>query len=70
MKRAVDKVYRLLWIKTYSPTAYDHIVRAGNGFTLNWDLPEHGRKEIWGMTRVADFLGSAEHSPRQEPRSA
>jgi hypothetical protein len=58
MKRAVDKVYALLWIRTHSPTVYEHVVEAGRQYTANWDLPEHSKKEIEGMTKLAEYLGT------------
>ena len=57
MKQAVDKVYALLWIRTYTPVAWESVVRAGERYTHAWDMPEQSRKEIEGMGKLADFLG-------------
>jgi hypothetical protein len=58
VKRAVDKVYALLWIRTNAPTVYEQVVMAGNRYAWNWDLPEHSKAEIEGMTKLADLLGT------------
>jgi hypothetical protein len=58
MKRAVDKLYALLWIRTHCPQAYPAILEAGSRYTLRWDLPEKSKEEIEAATRLAEFLGS------------
>lgn len=40
MKRAVNKVYRLLWLKTHQPEAYATDLALGNKYTAAWDDPE------------------------------
>lgn len=59
MKRAVDKIYALLWVRTYSPKTYREVVKAGNRYTLNWDLPERSKEEIEKITRLAELLGGS-----------
>ena len=58
MKRAVDKLYALLWIRTHYPDVYEPAVRAGNRYTVGWDLPEKNIEEIETITRLAELLGS------------
>jgi hypothetical protein len=62
MKRAVDKLYALLWIRMYCPDVYEHVVRAGSHYTQTWNLPEHARAEIESMTRFAELLGNSKPS--------
>lgn len=57
MKRAVDKLYALLWIRVHSPEVYEAVVKMGTRYTLGWDLPEKSREEIEAATRLAAFLG-------------
>lgn len=57
MKRAVDKLYALLWIRTHSPEVYEAVVRMGNRYAIGWDLPEKSREEIEAATRLAALLG-------------
>lgn len=57
MKRAVDKVYSLLWIQTHCPDVYLAVVKAGNKYALNWDPPERRKEEIENFTRIAELLG-------------
>lgn len=59
MKRAVDKLYALLWIRTHCPDVYEPVLRAGNHYTVGWDLPEKSKEEIEAITRLAELLGSA-----------
>lgn len=59
MKRAVDKLYALLWIRTHSPEVYRAVVKAGNRYTIRWDLPEMSKEEIETITRLPQLLGSA-----------
>lgn len=58
MKRAVDKLYALLWIRTHSPEVYEAVVKMGNRYALGWDLPEKSKEEIEKITRLAELLGS------------
>ena len=59
MKRAVDKIYALLWIRTHSPEVYQAVLKAGNRYTAGWDLPEKNKEEIEAVTRFAELLGPA-----------
>jgi hypothetical protein len=59
MKRAVDKVYAILWIRTYHPEIFQRVIRAGNLYNPEWDLPENNREEIEFMVRCAELLGTA-----------
>lgn len=59
MKRAVDKLYAVLWIRTHCPEVYEPVLRAGNRYTVGWDLPEKSKEEIEAITRLAELLGSA-----------
>lgn len=70
MKRAVDKVYALLWIRTYHPEVFQHVVQAGNCYTPGWDLPENSRQEIEFMVRTAELFGTARKggAPKRKPR--
>ena len=58
MKRAVDKLYAMLWIRTHSPEVYEAVVKAGKRYTIGWDLPERNKEEIDAATRLAELLGS------------
>ena len=58
MKRAVDKLYALLWIRTHSPEVYEAAVKMGDRYTLGWDLPEKSKEEIEAAARLAELLGS------------
>jgi len=40
MKRAVDTVYRLLWLKQNDPEKYDATIDYGNRHTRLWDKPK------------------------------
>lgn len=70
MKNAVDKVYALLWARTYCPDVYPAIVSAGSRFTLDWDQPERSRQEIEQLARMADMFSPkrATGSPEKRPR--
>ena len=57
VKRAVDKLYPLLWIRSHSPEVYEAVVEMGNRYTIGWDLPENSREEIETTTRLAALLG-------------
>lgn len=57
MKKAVDTVYALLWIRTHCPSVYQHVIRVGNHYTHGWDLPENSRNEIETITRLAERMG-------------
>lgn len=59
MKRAVDKLYALLWIRTHSPEVYEAALKAGSRYTVGWDLPEKSKEEIEAVTRLAELLGPA-----------
>jgi hypothetical protein len=63
----MGKVYALLWIREHSPTVYEHVVEAGSRYTANWDMPEHSKKEIEGVTKMAEWLGTrkADTKPSQ-----
>jgi hypothetical protein len=39
MKRAVDAVYNLLWLKQNNPKKYEAMVESGNRYTRSWDEP-------------------------------
>jgi hypothetical protein len=69
MKRAVDKVYALLWIRTYHPEIFQHVVRAGNLYSPGWDLPENSREEIEFMVRGAELFGTARKLDAPEPKA-
>jgi len=56
MKRAVDKIYALLCIRKCSPDVYRAAVKAGNRYTINWDLPERSNEEIDNIVRLAELL--------------
>ena len=58
MKRAVDKVYALLWIRDHHPEVFRHVVNAGNAFTAGWDSPERRRESIEFMVRTAELFSS------------
>lgn len=59
MKRAVDKLYALLWFKTNSSDVYRAVVKAGNRYTITWDLPERNKEEVENIIRLAELLGKA-----------
>jgi hypothetical protein len=40
MKRAVDTVYKLLWLKQNDPEKYDATVKLGSRYTQLWDEPK------------------------------
>ena len=40
MKRAVDTVYKLLWLKQNNPEKYDATVELGSRYTQLWDAPK------------------------------
>lgn len=58
MKRAVDKIYAMVWIRTHTPEVYQAVVKAGNRYAVGWDLPEKSKEEIEAVTRLAELLGS------------
>ena len=58
MKRAVDKLYALLWLRTYSPDVYPVVLRAGNLYAVGWDPPENSREEMEMAVRLAELFGS------------
>ena len=57
-KRAVDKLYALLWIKRYSPKKYPQVINAGSQYVVGWDLPDRNREEIESLARFADFFST------------
>ena len=57
-KRAVDKLYALLWIKRYSPKVYAHVINAGSQYVIGWDLPDGNQQEIESLARFADFFST------------
>ena len=69
MKRAVDKVYALLWIRDHHPDVFRHVVNAGNAFTTGWDAPEHRRETIEFMVRTAELFSSGGRSDSTEMKS-
>jgi hypothetical protein len=69
MKRAVDKVYALLWIRTYHPEIFQHVVRTGSLYAPGWDLPANSREEIEFMVRGAELLGTARQVGTPEPKA-
>jgi hypothetical protein len=40
MKSAVNRMYKLLWLKTHAPAKYQIQVEFGAAYTTNWDEPE------------------------------
>jgi hypothetical protein len=40
MKRAVDTVYKLLWLKQNDPEKYGATIDLGNRYTQSWDDPK------------------------------
>jgi sugar (pentulose or hexulose) kinase len=40
MKRAVDTVYKLLWLKQNDPEKYEATIESGNHYTRLWDKPK------------------------------
>ena len=71
-KRAVDKLYALLWVKRYSPDVYPHVLNAGIQYAHGWDLPEKNREEIEGLAHFADFLYTdvvAVKTPKRERKT-
>src|SRR5580700_5710361 len=40
MKRAVDTVYKLLWLKQNDPEKYDATVKVESLYTQSWDEPK------------------------------
>jgi hypothetical protein len=40
MNQAVDKVYKLLWLKKNDPEKYDATLEFGKLYTRNWDEPK------------------------------
>jgi hypothetical protein len=40
MKRAVDTVYKLLWLKENDPEKYEVRIELGNRYTRFWDEPK------------------------------
>jgi hypothetical protein len=39
MKKAVDTVYKLLWLKQNLPEKYEATIELGNRYTRLWDEP-------------------------------
>jgi len=40
MKSAVNRMCKLLWIKTLAPAKYQTQIELGAAYTTNWDEPE------------------------------
>ena len=40
MKRAVDTIYKLLWLKQHDPEKYEATIEYGNRHTRFWDEPK------------------------------
>jgi len=40
MKQAVDKIYKLLWLKQSDPEKYEATLEFGNRYTRFWDEPK------------------------------
>lgn len=40
MKKAVDTVYKLLWLKRNDPAKYEAMLEFGNRYTRSWDEPK------------------------------
>lgn len=40
MKSAVDRVYKLLWLKDHDPDAYQEQIAFGSRYTSRWDEPK------------------------------
>jgi hypothetical protein len=40
MKKAVDKIYALLWMQAHNPEGYTAMLTLGEGYTRAWDDPE------------------------------
>jgi len=40
IKRAVDAVYKLLWLKQNHPEKYDATIEFGNRYARFWDEPK------------------------------
>jgi hypothetical protein len=40
MKSAVDRVYKLLWLKGHDPDAYQEQIAFGSRYTSRWDEPK------------------------------
>lgn len=40
MQNAVNHMYRLLWLKTNDPVAYDRDIQLGHRYVATWDDPE------------------------------
>lgn len=68
MKRAVDKVYALLWIRVHHPDVFQQVVKAGSIYTRAWDPPERRREEIEFMVRTAELLSNAIKADAPETR--
>lgn len=58
IKKAVDKVYALLWIRTHCPEVYGTVVKAGCRFATDWDAPERCAHEIESLARFTAALGA------------
>jgi hypothetical protein len=44
MKSAVNRMDKLLWLKTHAPAKYQIPVEFGAAYTTNWDEPEFDEK--------------------------
>lgn len=40
MKSAVDRVYKLLWLKDHDPDGYQEQIAFGSRYTSRWDEPK------------------------------
>lgn len=40
MKSAVDRVYKLLWLKDHDPDGYQEQIAFGSHYTSRWDEPK------------------------------
>jgi hypothetical protein len=66
MKRAVDKVYALLWIRDHHPDVFRHVVNAGNAFTTGWDSLSVGEKQLSSWCVQRSFFQAAEGQIRRK----
>ena len=44
MKKAVDTVFTLMWLKEHEPEAYRSLIESGSWFTSQWDEPKFNFK--------------------------
>ena len=42
LKKAVDGLYQLLWLREYEPEQYEVQINFGSRYTKHWDEPEAG----------------------------